>query len=291
MKIVKFQGGLGNQMFQYAFLLALKKASNEDVYIDISEYSRHKQHNGYELKRVFGICNEIASIHDIWKYTCIFRNDIINRIYIKISRFRKSDIKEINSYKYLPGILTEHRDGYYDGYWQCFKYFDCCSDDIIRYFTFVPATDSQNCDIIERINNDNKSVSLHIRRGDYLKSDIYRGLCGIEYYTKAILYVRSLLGDGIFFYIFSDDIQWCRENILCLLNKDKFIFVDWNSESQSFRDMQLMSLCRANIIANSSFSWWAAYLNKRNDKIVIAPEKWVNLPLEYRMQLPCWKTF
>ena len=288
MKIVKFLGGLGNQMFQQAFLIALEQISGEKVFIDTSDYSRFQQHNGYELDRVFGIKNVEASYKDIKKYTCLFKNDLLNKIYTKFSAIRASDIKEKYSYKYYPSILENHRDGYYEGYWQCYKYFEKYRDLVIKSFQFVNITDTRNFEISKMILEDKSSVSIHVRRGDYLKHPLYNGLCDLGYYQSAINEIKNLKGSDLNFYIFSNDIQWCRDKIIYLLDGNRYIFIDWNKGENSFRDMQLMSLCQNNIIANSSFSWWSAYLNKNEKAVVIAPKKWINQPLEYSVQLPEW---
>ena len=288
MKIVRFIGGLGNQMFQQAFLIALEQTSGDKVYIDTSEYSRKQQHNGYELERVFGIKNLEANYKDISKFTCLFHNSLLNKIYTKLSFLRQSDIKEKHSYKYFPSILHQHKDGYYDGYWQCHKYFDTYRDIILKTFQFIEFTDNRNIKLSRMISEDKNSVSIHIRRGDYLRHYLYNGLCGLDYYIAAIDKIKELKGPKLNFYIFSNDTLWCKENIIPCLESNRCIIVDWNQRENSFRDMQLMSLCQNNIIANSSFSWWAAYLNTKKDTVIIAPQKWINQPLEYSMQLPEW---
>lgn len=289
MKIVKFMGGLGNQMFQHAFLVALSISGGDDVYVDLNDYYRKQQHNGYELELIFGIKNKIASKDQIWKYTCLFNNEFINSIYIKLSFLRPNDHKERHSYHYIQDIITRYKEGYYDGFWQCYKYFDKYRDRILKEFSFINNLEGKNDDLIKIIKEQN-SVSIHVRRGDYLNSPIYRGLCGIEYYKKAIYYSIEKTVNPIF-YIFSNDIEWCKNEIIGLLQGHEYVIVNWNTGKNSYCDMQLMSSCRMNIIANSSFSWWAAYLNQRKDKTVVAPEKWINQPLDYRIQLDDWKTF
>ena len=288
MKIVKLKGGLGNQMFQQAFLIALEQVSGEQVYIDVSGYSRYIQHNGYELERVFGIKNLEANDEAIKKYTCCFNSRFLNKLYTKLSVIKSSDIKERYSNKYYPSILLAHKDGYYDGFWQCYKYFDKYRDLVLQSFQFVDFSDADNIELAKIILEDKDSVSIHVRRGDYLNHPLYNGLCGLDYYKSAINEIKKLKGVNLNFYIFSNDIQWCKDNIINYLDGNHYIFVDWNKGVNSFRDMQLMSMCRYNIIANSSFSWWSAYLNKNKDSVVIAPKKWINQPLEYSVQLPEW---
>lgn len=281
-------GGLGNQMFQHAFLVALRETCKEPIYIDLFDYKRYKQHNGYELRRIFGIENPIARNVDIWKYTCLFRNNFLYRVYTKLSILRPSDIKERHSYLYYPEMISEHRDGYYDGFWQCYLYFYKFRDLLLKEFSFPAFSESKNIQVVSEISNELKPVCIHVRRGDYLKSDMYKGICELDYYQNSIEYIRKVLGEGLSFYIFSDDIEWCTQNILPLTGNSKITVVNWNTGENSFRDLQLMSLFRGCIVANSSFSWWAAFLNNREDKIIVAPKKWVNSPLEFKMQLPDW---
>ena len=141
----------------------------------------------------------------------------------------------------------------------------------------------------ERLNNEENSVGIHIRRGDYLKNWKYRGLCGIDYYQKAIAYILEHIKSPKFF-LFSDDINWVKENISPLLKGYNVTFVNWNHSINSYKDMQLMAMCKNLIIANSSFSWWAAYLNQ-NNPIVVAPEKWINSFMDFRIQYKDWITF
>ena len=141
--------------------------------------------------------------------------------------------------------------------------------DILRGEIVFPKLNNANQEIGSLIRS-SKSVSIHVRRGDYLTSKIYCNLGESEYYNNAIKYI-SKKDDNLQFLIFSDDSEWCKKNLKLPSNS---IFVDWNRKSDSYIDMQLISMCKYNIIANSSFSWWGAWLNSNNDKIVIAPNNW-----------------
>lgn len=112
---------------------------------------------------------------------------------------------------------------------------------------------------------------------NYLKDPIY-GVCSSDYYIRAITELNQSVNPDMYC-IFSDDIEWCKENLKFLIGDKEVVFVDWNKGQESFRDMQLMSLCHYNIIANSSFSWWGAWLNNNDGKVVVAPERWMNKPL------------
>ena len=130
------------------------------------------------------------------------------------------------------------------------------------------------------------SVGIHIRRGDYLNHPVYKDICTYEYYAKAIALIQEKIKNPVF-YIFSNDILWCKNNIEKLISGCKVVYVDWNKGEDSYCDMQLLMACKTLIIANSSFSWWAAYLNARNPW-VIAPKKWKNKRETFSYQLEDW---
>lgn len=285
MKIVKILGGIGNQMFQYAFLLALKERYDDTFLVDTSIFDIWSIHNGYELERVFNI-KEIKATVDAIKKVAWFSNYYKVRRTLSLILPKKTMCVEKSPYKYYPHFLDMSGDAYYDGYWQYYKYFESVRKDVISAFQFVPDSDERNKSLISKMNNEN-CVSIHVRRGDYLKSKEYKGICGIDYYKKAIDLVRSNISNPSY-QIFSNDIEWCKNNITPLLENSPVTFVDWNVGANSFRDMELMSKCRANIIANSSFSWWAAYLNQNDSKLVVAPQKWTNRKVEFMVQPNDW---
>ena len=157
------------------------------------------------------------------------------------------------------------------GYWQSPKYFNSIETLIRKEFTFQKPLDSKNLEILNLIKN-TISVSIHIRRTDFqiINSNDIHGFCSLEYYDEAINYIHTNVLMSKFF-IFSDDINWAKENLKVPMNS---YFVSGNTGEKSYIDMQLMSNCNHNIIANSSFSWWGAWLNSNPKKIVIAPKKW-----------------
>lgn len=162
-------------------------------------------------------------------------------------------------------------DGYYiEGYWQCELYFSDIREKILETYRF-PDFDKSQRRWIESIQS-TCSVSVHIRRGDYLKYPYLQNICTLDYYKKAMQYFRDKFQNNVMFYIFTNDFPWAEQ----YFTEKDCCFVKGNIGKDSFRDMQLMSLCRHHIIANSSFSWWGAWLNQNPDKMVIAPKKWVN---------------
>ncbi|MBD5334123.1 MAG: alpha-1,2-fucosyltransferase [Bacteroides sp.] len=290
MKIVKILGGLGNQMFQYALFIALKEHfPNEKVLTDTSYFKTYHVHNGLELERVFGLTLPQASFSELVRLTYPVKWFKLSRAIRKILPKRKTECIEAKDYTFNAEVFTS-QSRYYDGYWQNFEYFKPYIPILKEKFTFHLPVNSESRQLLEELNRCKHSVSIHIRRGDYLKAPNYAGLCGIDYYTKAIEYIKSMVKSPEF-YIFSDDISWCKENISPILDGLPHKFVDWNIASDSPLDMLLMSNCHHNILANSSFSWWSACLNSHSDKIVCAPKKWTNTKVNCKFQMPDWILF
>lgn len=291
MKIVKYIGGLGNQMFIYAFSVALRETFRQEILVDTHYYKSRNFHNGLEIERIFGIHLTEAKLSDKLKMSWYFPNYWIDYHLLGKLPARKNTVRELPGQKVNLELLDDSSDKFYDGYWQSYQYFDSCRDVILKEFTFpkISMEDKLNFELNERLNNEENSVGIHIRRGDYLKNWKYRGLCGIDYYQKAIAYILEHIKSPKFF-LFSDDIDWVKENISPLLKGYDVTFVNWNHSINSYKDMQLMAMCKNLIIANSSFSWWAAYLNQ-NNPIVVAPEKWINSFMDFRIQYKDWITF
>lgn len=286
MKIVNIIGGLGNQMFQYAFAVALKsKFPHEDVYVDTQHYKHafikvyhgnNFYHNGYEIDKVFPNATiKPACALDLMKVSFYIPNQIIARAIRRLFPKRKSEfVADEAAYTFLPEALEVKGDCYYDGYWMSPRYFEHCRNVILREFTYPPFTTKENKMLEPLLKKDN-SVTVHIRRGDYVGSSTLGGICTLDYYRNAIRETRKYIATPAFF-VFSNDQQWCVENLEKEFGDAIVHFVSHNRGSESYRDMQLMSLARCNILANSSFSWWGAYLNERVDNIVFCPAKWHN---------------
>lgn len=287
MKIVRIDGGLGNQMFCYAFAVALREACGEEVKLDSHRYKFFPNHFGYELPEVFDITLAEATTGELWKVTNVAHNVFMNRLFNYLPK-RRTEFVE-NFIKYYPEVLSGSSSKYYVGNWQCPEYFSTIKDIILHELKFRQPLDDRNLNLSNKLEMSDKSVSIHVRRGDYLSDSKYCGICNLDYYQRAINKAMSIVGDEAEFVIFSNDQAWCKDNIIPLCKSSDATFVDWNTGKDSHKDMRLMSACRVNIIANSSFSWWGAYMNLRNDRHVIAPEKWINLPLEYRIQCDDWE--
>ncbi len=195
---------------------------------------------------------------------------------IPLSLYRGEALIRERSFRFDPKILKLKRDVHLHGYWQSEKYFRDIRETILEDFTFTPPLNSRNQKILEKIKKTN-SVSVHVRRGDYVmdpKTHEFHGVCGPDYYQKAVKVVSKKVENPTF-YFFSDDIRWVEKN---LKTKVENTYVDWNTGEKSFVDMQLMSSCKHHILANSSFSWWGAWLNRNKDKMVVAPKQWFQDP-------------
>lgn len=291
MKIVKYIGGLGNQMFIYAFSVALRETFAQEIYADTHYYKSRKFHNGLEIERIFGIHLKEAKVIQKLKMSWFFPNYWIDYHLLGKLPARKHMVRELSGQKVNMELLKDSSDKFYDGYWQSYQYFDTYRSIILKEFTFPSFVeeDKNNYELANILLSENNSVGIHIRRGDYLKNWKYRNLCGLDYYKQAIAYILEKVKTPKF-YLFSDDIEWVKSTISPLLKGHEVSFVNWNHDNYSYKDMQLMTMCRHLIIANSSFSWWAAYLNQ-NNPIVIAPEKWINSYTNFRIQYKEWITF
>lgn len=292
MKIINISGGLGNQMFQYAFLIAMREATGDECLMDASKYATYNLHNGFELADVYDISARCATKQELKKVTRYTTNYKLSRVFRKfLPRKRTEIIEPMPSCLYMPDIFTKAKgDLYYEGIWQNEKYFSNVRPIILKEFTYKQPMNSRNEEASKKFSQ-KTTVSMHIRRGDYLLHKNYIGLCGIDYYTKAIEYAKEKYGNDIQFAIFSNDMQWCNDNILPLIEGYEYTTVDWNKGKDSYNDIRLMSYCKVNIIANSSFSWWAAYLNNYDGKEIIAPAKWTNMPVMFKRQLDDWTLF
>lgn len=276
MIIVKLTGGLGNQMFQYATARRLAEKHSTILKLDISGFEQYKLHR-YSL-HCFHIWEYPATDNEI-KKVC---GD--NNLFRKVSKKLSSNFKHLpyNNPKILiekhfhfdPHILDSLNNVLLDGYWQSEKYFSDIPDVLHREFVIKYQQDPTSAKFAEQIQT-TESVSVHVRRTDYVNNSFtnqIHGTCDQKYYAKAVQYVGDQISNPHFF-IFSDEPGWARDNLKLGFPTT---IVDCNDASRNYEDLRLMSLCKHNIIANSTFSWWGAWLNKNPDKLVYAPKKWFN---------------
>lgn len=274
MIVSRIIGGLGNQMFQYAAGRALSLERDQSLRLDIAGFSSYQLHQGFELQRVFDFPSEIASEADVrsilgWQFPSSIRRIVMRPA---MAAFRHHGFVVEPHFHYWPGIKNVPQDCYLVGYWQSEKYFQTHAAVIRADFTFKVPLTKRNAELAEQIDQVN-AVSLHVRRGDYAKNpktNATHGLCPLDYYRAAIRYISGQV-EQPYFFIFSDDIAWLKNNLKIDFQHQ---YVDHNVLAESYNDMRLMSLCRHHIIANSSFSWWGAWLNSYPNKIIVAPQRW-----------------
>lgn len=274
MKIVNLLGGLGNQMFEYAMYLALKDAHpHENIMCSTRSFRGYGLHNGFELERIFGIKVKEASLWQLAQLAYPFWNYRTWQVMQHWLPKRDSMTRGTSQITFNEDEVLRKDSVFYDGYWQNEENFKHIRHQVLEAFQFPKMKDELNINLVKMLQQTN-SVSCHVRRGDYLK-DPNMCICTSGYYVHAVAKMKELVNPDLYC-IFSDDIEWCKENLSALCKGKKMVYVDWNKGQNSFRDMQLMSLCKHNIIANSSFSWWGAWLNNNPDKIVISPNTWMN---------------
>jgi len=307
-------GGLGNQLFEYAAGRALAHKHGSQLKLDT--YSLDQSFRTYCLEN-FNICAEKANIRDILRFDKtegllriikpLTPNGyfVLNKLAQKLGKVRFI----IRYYSYKPGSplppllvkrvasqrLFDFDEDYFNlpdnvvllGTWISYKYLEHIRPLLLNEFSVRNDLNGNNRETAEKIKN-TVSVSIHVRRTDKVNHPDYF-VTDINYLNKAMAFFHEKCEAPIF-YVFSDDIEWCKVN----LRRNNTVFVDWNDEAHAFEDLRLMSLCKHNIIAESSFSWWGAYLNKNPKKIVITPSasRWVKrknslckdiLPPEWRV--------
>jgi hypothetical protein len=270
MIVVKLIGGLGNQMFQYAFGRYLSIHNNTSLFFDMMDL---ESKNPNHIQRHFSLSNFnlTANIYQgILNIDETGKKNLFQRLFSASENKLKLVIeKKLHFDKEIGSTLD---NVYLNGYWQSPLYFKDIEDTIRKDFTFSNPVSKDAEHFLSKINASN-AVSLHVRRGDYVNNPetlSYHGICDIDYYKKAIEIIKSKVSNPIFF-IFTDDTTWVQQNFSL---SNEIILVS-KPEFSQFDDLQLMSACKHAIIANSSFSWWGAWLIINTNKIVIAPLKWL----------------
>lgn len=268
MIIVRMKGGLGNQMFQYAAGRSLALQNGLPLVLDKRFYNCEREHS-YALENfrladvpVDAAClpplkNKHPLAHCLWQ---------LDR--------RKPQLQRENGIGFDKTIASVSKPTWIEGYFQSERYFTQYAETVRADLTPVAPLDAQNAHWLAKIKADPYSVSLHVRRGDYvrnLKFAARHGSCTQDYYARAMSHVAQKMGAEPVIYAFSDDPTWVQENMKLPANTQ---IVGHNDASRNVEDLRLMSACRHHILANSSFSWWGAWLNPRKEKIVAAPAVW-----------------
>ncbi len=280
--LVKLTGGLGNQMFQYAAGRHLALLNEAELLLDVSEFKTYKlrefslQH--FHLKG--RICEKwemqyfkrpAALRTRLERMLCVWRSpSALSQTPPSASLVQR--VREAG-FAYDATLLEKRGSFYLDGYWQSPRYFSAIEKEIRADFQISTPPSAANEAMAAKILASN-SASLHVRRGDYqhnANTKSIHGACSPGYYNKAARTLSSKESDVVFF-VFSDEIEWARSNLHFPGEKE---FVDLNDSAHNYEDLRLMSLCNHHIIANSTFSWWGAWLGSP-DGVTVAPSRWMN---------------
>lgn len=286
MRIVKLKGGLGNQMFQFAFAKVLEKNTGDTVKLDFSAYKslngdlvrvpRIKKFNiGLEdadekdLRSILKFCHKGNSLSLKYKAGILAENLFNSKYYFEKNR-AYVPFERIKNYKY------------YDGYWQSFKYVDDVFDEVSKEFSVKPYSLSASTENTMKIMNEQNSVFVGVRKGDYTadkKLMNHYGSFDSSYYKSAMDYVSARVDHPVF-YVFSNDISWCKDNIDW--GDNAVIYREPEQQTDDFEELVLMSSCKHAVIVNSTYHWWGARLIENSDKIVCCPQKWFfdNAPID-----------
>ncbi|HVN40475.1 MAG TPA: alpha-1,2-fucosyltransferase [Myxococcota bacterium] len=271
MIVTRISGGLGNQMFQYAAGRRLALARATGLLLDLSPLDdpRVATPRCYEL-HAFPIRAAIASAAEL-EAIAPRRDSLAARIARRACGARRSAATE-RHFHFDPEVLDLPDGSCLHGYWQSERYFADVADDVRRELTVERPATGRNAELLERIDACN-AVSVHVRRGDYVSLPPVRathGVCPLDYYERAARTLAERVADPVFF-VFSDDPDWVRDHLRL---DGEMVQVDHNRPEAGSEDMRLMSRCAHHVIANSTFSWWGAWLDPRPEKIVVAPRRW-----------------
>jgi hypothetical protein len=283
MLIIKIFQGLGNQLFQYALGRSLEERFGVKVKYDLSWFKENSQHRQFGLDR-FNTKIEIANDEEVYNVkNGIYPNRIRNYIFqkeLKFNPYYKQPYFKEDLSKFEPNILKINSRTYIEGYFSSEVFFKEIRQLLLEEFELKNSINRVNQSLIEKIKNQH-SVCLSVRRGDFLKYSMHN-VCDLSYFENAIALMNEKIKDPVF-YIFSDDNDWVKEN----LKLDQEHYFVTHNYPDFYEDLRIMKSCKHHIIPNSTFSWWAAWLAKNNQKIVIAPETWLDSnEIDYSYYLP-----
>ena len=271
MILTRIHGGLGNLMFQYAAGRRLALARGTGLLLDLSplddprvETKRHYELGAYPIRATIASAAEREAV-------AARRDSLAARIARRACGGRRGAATE-RHFHFDPEVLELPDGACLQGYWQSERYFADVADDVRRELTLERLASGRNAEMLERIDACH-AVSVHVRRGDYVtapRAHATHGVCSLDYYRRASRHVAERVADPVFF-VFSDDPDWVRAHLRL---DGETVLVDHNAPDAGCEDLRLMSRCRHHVIANSTFSWWGAWLDPRADKIVVAPERW-----------------
>ena len=270
--IVKMSGGLGNQLFQWATFYALSKKSGIPYFIDLSHYDHNGDHGGFRLDNLqLGVLPTLAKSNS----SKHFFEKVICRMCLHWPQVSSVFRKFIHEGLLDSGDLPVIPDGVYMGFWQSHRYFDSCWDDLKKMV--IPKKVTPRVQILLEKMEHERVLSVHVRKGDYVtnaKANQTHGVCSLSFYRKALSYMIDVT-DIHSVFVFSDDIAMAREELASELSRFENVeFIEGNTQEE---DLFLMSRAYHHIIANSSFSWWGAWLGKHKEQVVISPNPWYNI--------------
>lgn len=274
MIVVKLYGGLGNQMFQYAIGRHLSLIHNTVLKYDDGFFQFNNDTTSTRREFELNVFNtNITKANDQELNRYLNKSRLRKRLERFLPFLETHHIIHEKFHPFDPDVLLAKNNTYLNGYWQSEKYFTACRAELLKEFTLKQPPVGISKAIEERCKKNN-AVAIHIRRGDYVSrasNTEYHGLCSMEYYYQAIQLIVSKMQTPPELIVFSDDVPWVKENFKPGMT---FYCAEENKGQQSVYDLYFMSLCRHNVVANSSFSWWGAWLNTHDDKIVVAPKQW-----------------
>ncbi len=270
-----FSGGLGNQLFQYALYLYLKKMNSDaEIIPDLRAYRYDAYHFGFEVQKLFNVdFAETISTTENYRLKKNTKQPEIARIarilWLKICGYKTIYDSTVNTPQILDEVLSKYKRVVLAGFFQNPTFINEIATDLRKNFDSEVDLGEECRHILEQVHG-RTTISLHIRRGDYLNIPAYNVFNGLDYYKRAVKYFKGVIESPLFM-IFTNDPEWVADNLH--IDADS-IAVTCNKGSNSYRDLIMMSKCDHNIIANSSFSWWGAWLNPNPQKIVICPAEW-----------------
>ena len=280
--IVQLMGGLGNQLFQYAVGRRIAKMNNFSLKLDLSWFRYHPRWFKYHPYRPYSL-NHFATLKDIASPAEIAKLRGLTWVHLKEKLFHKLYANGLHGTQTMirektldfdQEVLQISTGAYLSGYWQSEKYFKDIEETIRKEFTVITPPDPENIKIANDIRG-TEAVCIHVRRGDYVsdsKANQLIGLCSLDYYYRSIDCIMSRV-EKPHFYIFSDDPEWSQQHITI---DAPTTYIHNNPSDKNYEDLRLMTYCKHFIIANSSFSWWGAWLSSNRQKIVVAPAQWFN---------------
>lgn len=262
--VVKIYGGLGNQLFQYSFGQYLSHVHGLNIQYHAQTVSDSKSFTNRDLE-ISKFNFEISLLNPDNRFN---ESGLVWRVKRKLIQIFPFISNKLLVQKHPHDYPSKIIDGYYEGYWQLYQFPESIKAHLQNHLRL---SDIQSQKLYSLINDisENISVSIHIRRGDYINIEANAKIfhvCNMDFYNSAIQMIKAKFPNAVFF-IFTQDTEWAKENF----KGSEFIFIEGNT---AIEDMLLMAKCKHNIIANSTFSWWSAFLNQNPEKIVIAPKQW-----------------